>query len=219
MKEEIFLQQETLADLFTLVYVLVDDYLKALEKENICILPKAENQVGSYSELMTIALVGELLKEPYIGQWYEFVKVEYKHLFPKLPDTSRFYRIMNKLERIFADFALRFAPLSHAENYVIDSKALKHCHHKRVKRARQMSEADFGYSSMGMFYGFKLHGIVSEQGVFCRFLIAPANVSDQEAAASLEANAFVLGEWYICTCTAQEKLQAQGLMDAGAFMG
>jgi len=32
-----------------------------------------------------------------------------------------------------------------------------------------MTEARSGYSSMGMFYGFKLHAIVDERGLICRF--------------------------------------------------
>jgi transposase len=59
-----------------------------------------------------------------------------------------------------------------------------------------MSEASSGYSSMGMFYGFKLHAIIDEQGCIRRFLIAPANVSDQQAARALlwDTDAFVVGD-------------------------
>ena len=108
-KTTIFLNQSTLTDLFTIVFVFVDDYLQALERAGICSLPKMTNQKGTYSELMTIALVGELLKQRYTGDWFDFVKIEYKQLFPELPDRTRYYRIQNNLERLFADFALRFA--------------------------------------------------------------------------------------------------------------
>ena len=59
-----------------------------------------------------------------------------------------------------------------------------------------MTEACSRYSSMGMFYGFKLHAVITEQGVFADFLIASANVSDQAAAHALMAkrHAFVLGD-------------------------
>ena len=96
-KLTIFLNQDTLTDLFTLVYVFVDDYLVAAQREGIFALPKAENQKGSYSEIMTIALVGELLKQCYSGDWFELVKSEYWQLFPELPDKTRYYRIQNNL--------------------------------------------------------------------------------------------------------------------------
>ena len=95
-KPTIFQEQHTLSDLFLIVFVFVDDYLIALEREGLCALAKMENQKGSYtqralrSELMTISLVGELMKQRYPGDWFEFVKVEYAHLFPLLPDGTRF---------------------------------------------------------------------------------------------------------------------------------
>ncbi len=62
---------------------------------------------------------------------------------------------------------------------------------------------------MGMFYGFKLHAIVDEEGRICRFLLAPAHVSDQEAARALLAasDAFVLGDknYHGCGVYAQSK--------------
>ncbi len=76
-----------LTELFTLVYVFVDDYLLAAQRAGLCELPKSHNQKGSYSELMTIGLVGELLKQRYSGDWFEFVKSEYRALFPELPAT------------------------------------------------------------------------------------------------------------------------------------
>lgn len=197
-KPTIFHEQDTLSDLFLVVFVLVDDYLIALEREGLCQLPSMENQKGSYSEIMTISLVGDLMKQRYPGDWFELVKVEYAHLFPDLPDRTRFYRIQNNLERIYADFALRFAPrvCLDLETYVIDSKPIPVCKGKRYKRPRAMTEADSGYSSMDMFYGFKLHAVITERGVFADFLIAPANVSDQAAARALMAGrqAFVLGD-------------------------
>lgn len=197
-KPTIFHNQNTLEDLFLIVFVFVDDYLKALEQVGLGELPTADNQKGSYSEIMTIALVGELMKQRYQGDWYDFVKIEYQDLFPELPHRTRFYRIQHKLEVIYADFGLRFAPRESLEEatYVIDSKPIPICKGKRYKRPRAMTEACSGYSSMGMFYGFKLHAIVTEQGLFADFLIAPANVSDQEAETALmqQRQAFVLGD-------------------------
>ena len=169
-----------------------------------------ENQRGSYSEIMTIGLVGESLKQRYIGNWSAFVKSEYRQLFPVLPDTTRFYRIQNNLEHLHADFALRFADtITELASYVIDSKALPICKGVRWKRPRAMSEAASGYGTMGMFYGFKLHAIIDEQACIRRFLIAPANVSDQEAARALlcDADAFVLGDknYHGCGVYAQPK--------------
>ena len=55
---------------------------------------------------MTIVLVAEVLQQKNQGLWYLTVKSEYKHLFPKLPDLTRFYRIQRNFERVYADLAL-----------------------------------------------------------------------------------------------------------------
>ncbi len=81
-----------------------------------------DNQKGSYAELMTIALVGELRSQDHVGEWFDLVKVEYAALFPSLPHRTRYYRVLKQLERIFAAFALRFAGADTL--HVIDSKPL-----------------------------------------------------------------------------------------------
>ena len=60
--------QHLLEDLFVQVYVFVDDWLA--ENEARFSLPKQPRQVASYSESFTIALVGELVAQPYESVWY-----------------------------------------------------------------------------------------------------------------------------------------------------
>ena len=110
-KPTIFHEQSNLTDLFTLVCVFVDDYLLAAQRAGVFTLPQAENQKGSYGELMTIGLVGELLKQRYAGDWFDFVKSEYRALFSQLPDRTRFYRVQNNLERTMPTLPYAFLPV------------------------------------------------------------------------------------------------------------
>ncbi|CAA9306097.1 MAG: hypothetical protein AVDCRST_MAG93-4919, partial [uncultured Chloroflexia bacterium] len=149
--------QSTLSELFTVVYVLVDDYLKASERAGHFKLPRAVNQKGSYAELMTIALVGELRSQTHVGDWFDFIKVEHSRLFPILPYRTRYYRVLKNLERIMADFALRF---SHGDTFhVIDSQPLPIYQGNRWQRLRKMTEATSGHCPSGWFYGFRLHAV------------------------------------------------------------
>ena len=95
-----FQGQSTLSELFTIVYVMVDDYLKRSVAIGRFSLPIAENQKGSYAELMTPALVGELRSQDHVGDWFDSVKVEYATLFPELPHRTRYYRVLKRLERL-----------------------------------------------------------------------------------------------------------------------
>ena len=63
-------------------------------------------------------------------------------------------------------------------NY-IDSTKLVVCHNRRIRRNKVFKElAARGKSSMGWFYGFKLHLIVNEHGEIISFFITPGNVPD-----------------------------------------
>lgn len=181
------LDQLTLTNLFTAVYVTVDDHLKAASLAGRFSLPCAPNQKGSYSELMTIALVGELLAQPHTGLWFDLVKGEQRALFPVLPHRTRFYRILKSLERVWADLALCLpAGLGESDDlYVIDSKPVPICKGIRFKRPRAMVEAATGRGSMGWTHGFKLHAVVNTAGLVCRFAIVAANESDMTVARHL----------------------------------
>ena len=186
--------QSTLSELFTVVYVLVDDYLKSSVQVGRFSLPLAENQKGSYAELMTISLVGELRSQSHVGDWFDFVKVEYAALFPVLPHRTRYYRILKQLERIFGDFALHFTAADTL--YVIDAKPLPICKGVRWNRPRAMTEATSGRGGLGWFYGFKLHAVTNQHGCVCRFAIASANEHDVTIARCLlsDTDALVIGD-------------------------
>ena len=189
-----FQGQSTLSELFLVVYVSVDDYLKASARAGHFTLPQADNQKGSYAELMTIALVGELSSQSHVGNWFGFVKVEYAVLFPRLPHRTRYYRVMKQLERIWADVALRFAGADRL--HVIDSKPLPACQDARWRRPRAMTEATSGRCRTGFFYGFKLHAVVDQRGLICRVALTPANEHDVTVARALlhGSDALVVGD-------------------------
>jgi transposase len=213
------LSQDTVEDLFTLVYVYVDDYLKAAACSGLFSLPCEPHQKGTYAEIMTIGLVGDILGEPSVQKWLAQVRHTYRALFPCLPERSRYLRIQLNLERIYADLALRLPHLDDATVYVIDSKPLAICAGVRYRRPRAMNEAasgrggHAGYSEKGRFYGFKLHAIIDDHGMIVRFAIAAGNESDSPLARSLlneGEGSLVLGDrgYQGCGVYAQPKSNA-----------
>lgn len=84
------LSKRNVTDIFTTVYVLVDDYLQASERLGRFKLPRKRHQKASYAELLSIVLVGEILQQKNQGLWYLLVQREYSGLFPSLPHLTRF---------------------------------------------------------------------------------------------------------------------------------
>jgi transposase len=200
---ELPLAQHSVEDLFPLIYVYVDDYVQAAACSGLFVLPQEPNQKGSYSEVMTIALVGELLGEVSAQKWLGQVRSTYRALFPCLPDRTRYLRIQLNLETIDADLALRLPHFDDETVYVIDSKPLVCCKGTRYARPRAMTEAGSGrgghggYSVRGRFYGFKLHAVIDDHGMIVRFALAAGNESDPPLARTLLAESegtLVLGD-------------------------
>ena len=175
--------QHSLDDLFLHVYVFVDDWLE-LHGERYG-LREQRTQVASYSELFTIALVGELVAQPYESIWYWLVQQNHRDLFPKLPEYSRYHRVVRNAEGLWAELALYIARrLPDSQRKLIDAKPLPVAKGKRAAWAK-LPEARKGFSTMGMVYGFKLHAVVSERGLFEKWLFAPADVHEVPAAKHL----------------------------------
>ena len=64
---------------------------------------------------------------------------------------------------------------------IIDSTPIKVCHIKRERQNRVFKGiATKGKSTIGWFFGFKLHLIINDKGEIIEFLITQANVDDRE---------------------------------------
>ena len=162
----------TLEDLFLTVFVHIDDWLKPYQ----FVLPKQPAQKASYSELFTIAIVGEILAQPYESTWYWIVQQTFRSLFPDLPHYTRYHRILRNAEKLVAELALSVVPKD-STHHVIDSKPLPVAKGKRASWAK-FPEAVKGFSTMGMVFGFKLHALITPAGLFKRWAYVPANTSD-----------------------------------------
>jgi IS5 family transposase len=62
-----------------------------------------------------------------------------------------------------------------------DSTPLRVCHNKRIYSHKTFAElAQMGKTSMGWFYGFKLHLIVDDRGELVSFFVTPGNIDDRK---------------------------------------
>jgi hypothetical protein len=65
--------------------------------------------------------------------------------------------------------------------YYIDSTPLPVCKNQRIHRHRTFKGvAERGYSSMGWFYGFKLHLVANNNGEIMNFQISKGNTFDNK---------------------------------------
>ena len=63
----------------------------------------------------------------------------------------------------------------------VDSTCIPVCHNKRIRHNKVFKgHAVVGKSSMGWYFGFKLHLIVNEIGEVLNFMLTKANVDDRD---------------------------------------
>jgi hypothetical protein len=63
----------------------------------------------------------------------------------------------------------------------VDATSLRVCNNKRIFNHKVFAGiAQRGKSTMGYFFGFKLHLVINDKGEILNFVITPGNVDDRE---------------------------------------
>jgi len=105
-----------------------------------------------------------------------------KHLRPEFPDLVSYNRFVELMPLTFIPLYLylhtRLGPVTGVS--FIDATTLPVCHNRRIERHKVFAGlAQRGKTSMGWFFGFKLHLIISDQGELLAFYVSPGNMDDR----------------------------------------
>ncbi|MBV7331698.1 IS982 family transposase [Chloroflexi bacterium TSY] len=133
------------------------------------------------SEIMTILIYFHQSDYRCFKKYYtKHVQKELKSEFPNLVSYSRFVEYTPGTLVPLCSYMRSRLGQSTGINFV-DATPLPVCHNLRIPRHKVFAKlAKRGKTSMGWFYGFKLHLIVNDCGEILSFHITPANVDDRE---------------------------------------
>lgn len=109
-----------------------------------------------------------------------YVKAHLGDCFPTLVSYNRFIELQHRVAVPMMLF-LKMCCLgkSRGINFV-DSTHIKVCHNKRIHQHKVFEGvAERGYTSIGWFYGFKLHLIINDSGEILSFYLTKGNVDDR----------------------------------------
>lgn len=175
------------------IFCEIDDFCNELDKhsEHYMLAGPTKGNRGpacglSISEIMTILVMFQMSRFRDFKNFYTgFLCFYHRCYFPNLPSYGRFVNLINR-----AIFPLTiFTQLKAGKQtgiYYIDSSCLPVCHIKRSKRHKTFdSIAEYGKTSVGWFFGLKLHLVINDRGELLAFKITRGSQSDSKEAIPL----------------------------------
>ena len=169
-----------ITEIFCLVDEFMIEYNSVIGKRVIGNTPKRKPRMNQ-SEVITIMILFQLsnirtFKAFYIG----YVQKHLQDDFPKTVSYNRFVELQKQAVLPIALFAKTCCLGDCTGISFIDSTPLRVCKNKRIFNHKVFKGiATRGKSTMGFFYGFKLHLIINEIGQILDFQITQANVDDR----------------------------------------
>ena len=172
------------------IFCIADDFCKEFDKEAAKTgleSPKEARRRNrswrmSRSEIMTILICFHFGSFRNFKHYYLFYVKE--HLADLFPDPLSYNRFVELESRLSVEMMLflqvccfgRCTGIS-----FVDSTCIPVCHNKRIRRNKVFRDhAVVGKSTMGWYFGFKLHLIVNERGEVLNFMLTKANVDDRD---------------------------------------
>lgn len=167
------------------LFICLDDFCITLEEWK-SFQPQFQHSVTnqplmSDSEMLTILVFYQFSGYKCFQYYYQqHVSLSLRSYFPELVSYERFVALIPRLlPGLYVFLKWRTLLSIRTGWYIIDSKPLAVCHNRRIHSHKVFDgQATRGKSSMGWFYGFKVHLIINQQGEIINFIFTPGNVAD-----------------------------------------
>jgi hypothetical protein len=183
------------------IFIACDDFCKALtqwQAQQGC-LPTCRTGELSDSEMLAITIFYHYSGAKCFDYYYHnCVEMQLKSYFPTLISYERFVaRLPRLLPGLFVLLKWLSAQSQRTGFYIIDSKALVVCDNHRIHSNKVFAGvAARGKSSMGWFYGLKVHLVINQYGQLINFMLTAGNVADNNARVLTELLANLQGQCF-----------------------
>ena len=168
-------------DIFYLADEFCQEFSNSMQKYMIGNIPKRKPKMKD-SEVITILVLFHFGCFRNFKHFYQnYVQKHMKHDFKDTVSYNRFVELSHQVCLPMTLF-LKTCCLGDSTGIsFIDSTPIRVCKNKRINSNKVFKNiATTGKSTMGWFYGFKLHLIINDKGQVLNFVITQANVDDRE---------------------------------------
>lgn len=205
----------------TQIFCDIDDFCAGFRLEvPVALLPEGprhRNRASqlSLSEIMTILVLFHQSSgyRNFKGYYTHYVCKYQRQEFPKLVSYNRFIRLIPRaFWALLGYLNTRRGPVTGIS--FVDSTSLRVCHNRRIHSHRVFEGlAKRGKTSIGWFFGFKLHLIINEQGDFLGIQVTPGNVDDRQPVPELAKGLFgkLFGDRGYISQELSQLLHSQGI--------
>lgn len=186
------------------IFCAIDDFCKAFSRfwRKFLLTSGAARRIKPsslcLSEVMTIMVYFHISRYRTFKDFY--IKHVCQHLrseFPGLVSYSRFVELMRCAVVPLMTFLKRHRLKKSDGIAFVDSTSLKVCHNRRIHSHKVFDGiAERGKTSMGWFYGFKLHLIVNHRGDLVSVMLTPGNVDDRNLSVMRSLTRDVFGKLF-----------------------
>jgi hypothetical protein len=172
-------------DKITEIFVLADEFCigfnETVHKHTLGKKPKKKPKM-SQSEVITIMVLFHYGAFKNMKHFYEyFVKQHLTREFPQTVSYNRFVELMQSAALPMTLFLKTCCLGACTGISFVDSTPIRVCKNKRIPRHKVFDGiAKRGKSTMGYFFGFKLHYVINDKGEILSFVITPGNIDDRE---------------------------------------
>lgn len=177
----------TVSDLFTIIFVLVDDWYQVEGIRYLKGKPGAKPEFSD-SEVITLLLAMDFIPFPSETQFLAFIRANYLRLFPRLLDQSQFNRRSRALrllvEQLRRSWLIQMG-ICRRTQFILDTKPVPVVNVKRSNRHSDFAgSASYGHSvSRNMkYFGYKLVAITTLDGIPVVYELVPAHTDERVAA-------------------------------------
>jgi hypothetical protein len=191
-----------LVEIFYIVDEFCKEFQKVMEGHQLSKDPSKKTRKRAFtmsdSEVITIMIMFHQshyrdLKFFYINH----IQAHCKSDFPETVSYNRFVELQQKALLPMVSF-LQFCCLGKCTGIsIIDSTPIRACHIKREKSHKVFKGmATKGKSTIGWFFGFKLHLVINDKGEIIDFLVTQAHIDDREPLANRKFHDRIFGKLF-----------------------
>jgi transposase len=185
---------DSLTELFCHVDDFCQVFVPVLQRKQIASGEKQRQRKRSLSisEIMTILIhFHQSHYRDFKAYYTGYVQERLRSEFPGLVSYTRFVEFMPSVLLPLCVYLRQFCLGACTGISFIDSTSLAVCKNQRIHAHKVFSGlANRGKTSMGWFFGFKLHLIVNDQGELLSLMLTPGNVDDRKTVPAMAQELF-----------------------------